>query len=178
MEIRSFSSADDRQALSRIYEESWKFAYRGIIPQSYLDSIPKGRWAAAPERFDHTLVAVENGRLIGTTSFGQAREQIFAGAGEIVSLYLLPEQTGKGYGKALLHAALGVLAEMGFRETYLWVLEQNRRAISFYEKQGFVYRGIREDEIGGKPLRELRYCLTEGKYTDIILERTNKEAVL
>lgn len=155
MEIRKILPSDDRRELSRIYEESWKSAYRGIIPQAYLDSIPEGRWAGASERFDHTLVLAEGGRLIGTTSFGKAREHIFAGAGEIVSLYLLPDCVGKGYGRALLHTAVRVLAE-------------NFRAIRFYERQGFVCCGIREDEIGGKHLHELRYRLTESKYTDII----------
>ena len=56
MEIREILPSDDRRELSRIYEESWKSAYRGIIPQAYLDSIPEGRWAGALERFDHTHV--------------------------------------------------------------------------------------------------------------------------
>ena len=44
MEIRLLRDSDDRVAVSRIYEESWKFAYKGIVPQAYLDSIPAGRW--------------------------------------------------------------------------------------------------------------------------------------
>lgn len=47
MEIRHIQKDDDRSAISRIYEESWKFAYRGIVPQEYLDSIPEGRWASS-----------------------------------------------------------------------------------------------------------------------------------
>ena len=42
MEIRHVKRTDDRYAISRIYEESRKFAYKGIVPQSYLDSIPVG----------------------------------------------------------------------------------------------------------------------------------------
>ena len=44
MEIRLLRDSDGRVAVSRIYEESWKFAYKGIVPQAYLDSIPAGRW--------------------------------------------------------------------------------------------------------------------------------------
>ena len=47
MEIRPLRNTDDRFAVSRIYEESWKFAYKGMVPQAYLDSIPAGRWAGA-----------------------------------------------------------------------------------------------------------------------------------
>lgn len=44
MTIRPQCSTDDPLAISRVYEESWKTAYRGIIPASYLDSIPAGHW--------------------------------------------------------------------------------------------------------------------------------------
>lgn len=36
MEIRYIAPADDRMAISTIYEESWKCAYQAIIPQDYL----------------------------------------------------------------------------------------------------------------------------------------------
>lgn len=35
MEIRPMKQEDDRYLIGRIYEESWKSAYRDIIPQSY-----------------------------------------------------------------------------------------------------------------------------------------------
>lgn len=44
LEIRYINQSDDRFAISHIYEESWKFAYKNIIPQSYLDNIPAGRF--------------------------------------------------------------------------------------------------------------------------------------
>ena len=46
MGIREPRETDDRLAVSRICEESWRYAYRGIVPQSYLDGIPAGLWAA------------------------------------------------------------------------------------------------------------------------------------
>ena len=45
MEIRYINDKDDRIAISDIYEESWKHTYKGIIPQEYLENIPKGRWS-------------------------------------------------------------------------------------------------------------------------------------
>ena len=48
MEIQSgnFPNGNNRIAISEIYEESWKYAHNGIIPQEYLNSIPKGKWAS------------------------------------------------------------------------------------------------------------------------------------
>ena len=42
MHLRFITPEDDRTALSRIYEASWKHFYKGIVPSSFLDSIPKG----------------------------------------------------------------------------------------------------------------------------------------
>lgn len=38
MEIRYVAQNDDPLEISGIYESSWKYAYKGIIPQEYLDS--------------------------------------------------------------------------------------------------------------------------------------------
>ena len=43
MEIRYITKEDNPLEISKIYESSWKFAYRDMIPQDYLDSIPAGR---------------------------------------------------------------------------------------------------------------------------------------
>ena len=65
---------DDPLKISKVYEASWKYAYRGIIPQDYLDSIPEGRWASG---FDNPnrkiLVCAEAGRIVGTSSFCGSR---------------------------------------------------------------------------------------------------------
>lgn len=159
MEIRPLRNTDDRFAVSRIYEESWKFAYKGMVPQAYLDSIPAGRWAGSLDRAGwDTLVMTEGERLIGTSSVSPSRRPDWPGYGEVVSLYLLPEYMGRGLGKALLSAAAERLEEQGFRDILLWVLEENRRARDFYEKAGFSFTGtFVEDEIGGKTLREVLY---------------------
>lgn len=159
MEIRYLSPADDRNAVSRIYEESWRYAYRGILPQDYLDAIPGGRWA---KNLDipgwHTMVLVENGEYIGTSSFSRSRSPRFPDDGEVISIYLLPEHIGQGLGRLLMDAVLEELRKQGFSKAFLWVLEENGRARRFYERYGFTCTGERtEGVIGGKRVRELRY---------------------
>jgi len=151
--------SDDRFSISRIYEESWKFAYKGIIPQSYLDSIQAGEWAVNLDNSEmRSIVAVEKDLLIGTSSFCASRFSDFAGYGEIVSIYLLPEYMGKGYGKCLLKYAIGELTKTGFQDIFLWVLEKNIRARNFYERQGFICADhFLNDNIGGRDLREVQY---------------------
>lgn len=159
VEIRAICPEDDRLAVSRVYEESWRYAYRGIVPQDYLDGIPRGRWAHRPDGAGlRTLVLTDGEEIAGVSSFGPSRAPDLAGWGEVVSLYLLPDRMGKGYGARLLSAALEDLKGMGSREVFLWVLKENLRARRFYERRGFRLRDEAAIEIGGAALEEVRYC--------------------
>lgn len=160
MEIRYITKSDDRLAISKVYEESWKYAYKDIVPQNYLDNIPKGHWASRIEQDERSnMVMVQDGIIIGTSSFGKSRMAEMCDFGEIISLYLLPEYMGKGYGRLLLQAIIDELKKMDFNKIFLWVLEENRNARHFYEKFGFVQRErCLFSNIGGKELREVQYC--------------------
>ena len=163
VEIRYITPADDKMTISRIYEESWKYAYKGIIPQDYLESLPEGRWVANLENSNWgTLVCVDSGRIVGTSSFCESRFNQFKGWGEIISIYLLPDYMGRGFGKALFHSVIEELKKMGYRNIFLWVLEKNLRARKFYEKEGFsMSDDYLDDNIGGKDVREIRYIYRE-----------------
>ena len=159
MEIRYIASSDDRTAISRIYEESWKHAYKGIVPQDYLDTIPVGLWAKC---FDdpgvYTLICIENGKIIGTSSFSKSRSAKYPDSGEVISIYFLPEFIGRGYGSKLMGSVMDELNKLGFKEVFLWTLEDNDRAKHFYESNGFsCNRDYQDIIIGGKKLREVRY---------------------
>ena len=115
MDIRKISENDDLMAVSNVYEQSWKSAYKGIIPQSYLDSIPGGRWAKSVTREGmNNIVLTDGAKIVGTSCFCVSRWEKFAEYGEIVSVYLLPEYTGKGYGRQLMEAAVCGLKSMGY----------------------------------------------------------------
>lgn len=159
MEIRLMNDKDDRDAISQIYEESWKFAYKGLIPQDYLDGIPKGNWAKAVDTPGwNTLLMLDGVRIIGTSSYCHSRFEDWKEFGEIISIYFLPEYMGKGYGRVLLQAVVDKLAGMGCRDILLWVLAENERAKRFYEKNGFAESGAYlDDNIGGKALKEVQY---------------------
>ncbi len=161
MEIRKTRPDDDFNAISRVYALSWQAAYRGIIPDTYLDELSDDRWTEVLKAgFWDSLVLAEDGKYVGTASICPARDEAKAGWGEIVSIYLLPEYFGKGCGAPVLGAAVTSLWQKGFKSIYLWVLEENRRARAFYEKNGFAPA---DDEtivnIGGKELKEIRYEL-------------------
>lgn len=165
--IRQVNQADSREEISTVYEQSWKYAYKGIIPQEYLDNIPSGQWCGAFDNSDrYTLVMLEGNKIIGTSSYCKSRFEDYKDWGEIISIYLLPEYMGKGYGKNLLQKAVEELKAMGFKKIFLWVLEENHIARHFYETCGFKNSGnSKNDTLGGKQLCELQYVYNLGEDT-------------
>ena len=158
MEIRYVTKTDSLLEISNVYECSWKYVYRNIVPQHYLDRIPVGQWAGRINR--PSLILLDRGKIAGTASFCQSRWKAYGDYGEVVSLYLLPDYMGKGYGGPLLERCVEELGRRGFRKVLLWVLADNRRARKFYEKHGFTSSEVSMDtDIGGKTVREVLYLL-------------------
>ena len=159
MHLQKVTKADDFNAIGEIYAQSWKLAYRGIVPQGYLDGLAGSQWAGVlgDSKYD-AYVILEDGKYIGTSSICAARDEKMVGWGEIISIYLLPEYFGKGYAQPLLQRAMNALKEKGYANIYLWVLKENIRAQRFYEKHGFHQNGdVSFIEIAGKTLTEIRY---------------------
>lgn len=159
MEIRYITLEDNAFEISAIYEKSWRYAYRNIIPQDFLDSIPAGKWAGKiTAEGIYSLVMTQEDVCIGTASFCRSRWENYSDYGEIISIYFLPEYIGKGYGVPLLRTCLDELKKLGFKRILLRVLEDNHRARNFYEKCGFTFSGdCQTEQIGGKKLREMMY---------------------
>ena len=159
MNVRKLTPTDDWAAIGNIYQRSWQAAYRGIVPQNYLDSLDGSLWTAAFGDHPYTsFVLLDNEKYIGTSAVCAARDETMAGFGEIVSIYLLPEYFGRGCGTPLFQHAAGHLLDEGYSRICLWVLAQNLHAQKFYEKQGFQPNGDRASmTIAGKELEELRY---------------------
>lgn len=157
--VRELTGKDDYAAVSRIYAESWRSAYRGLLPQSYLDSITDDEWAERlSQKERYSFVVEKAGHTIGTASCGKSRNPKFSDWGEIYAIYFLPQYTRHGYGKRLLKYVLVQLQELGYRSAFLMVLEDNVSARSFYEKSGFTLAdGTTDVVIGGQPVREVSY---------------------
>ena len=161
MTIRTLQPTDDRRIVGKIYEDSWKYTYKEILPQEYLDSLSAEQWAHKldnPNRY--SLVVELDGKIIGTASYGESRDVEYIGQGEIYSIYLLPRYMGKSYGKQLINAVIDQLQILDYKNIFLWVVENNLGARRFYEKVGFTRSGkIKEVEMGGKTVTEVQYVI-------------------
>ena len=150
----------EHRAMAEVYVKSWRAAYRGLIPNSFLDCLNAERFMHIFMNGVHPHAVLETqSRLGGVTSFGPARDcDLTCECGEIVSLYLLPEYIGMGHGRALLCYGLAELRGMGYKRCVIWTLEQNRRARKVYEAAGFTWDGGEKLlNFDGTGVMEVRY---------------------
>lgn len=171
------AARDEAAAISRIYAASWRQAYRGMIPQSYLDELPDGHWTVAMEQWIESpevsvAAACLDGVLVGGVVYrtaqrrelpgclvsAAAREQTLDGWGEVISLYVHPDAWRCGCGGAMLRHAADKLSAAGCVGGFLWVLRENLPARRFYESSGWSDDGATcTVELAGMPLIDLRY---------------------
>lgn len=77
--------------------------------------------------------------------------------GEMFLLFVHPAYAGRGLGRALLTAAHDALRAAGCREAFLFVHEQNERALAVYAAAGYRPDGAdRVSDFRGTPIRERR----------------------
>ncbi len=147
---------------------SWQAAYRGLLPQAYLDALDPAQRVSQWERIvpaagpagGGTLVADAGGRLAGFVSYGPARDDDADSrrAGEIYAIYLAPVGWDEETGRQLMAAALGRLGGAGSGQVILWALGSNTRARRFYEAGGWHDDGaVKHDDSFGVPVTEVRY---------------------
>ena len=156
--IRAATLAD-AEALADVHVRSWRVAYRGLIPQPYLDGLDPARRVPGWREWIRDLrppagiFVLDDGGVAGLLTMS-GHDSL----GEIHAIYLAPEKWGQGYGRELMDFGLRHLAAAGFTEAVLWTLETNERARRFYEAGGWaVDGGSRVDETRGAAMTEIRY---------------------
>jgi GNAT superfamily N-acetyltransferase len=164
------ATQDDVPELARVNVAAWRSAYRGIVPDEFLDGMDTARreqgwsrWVSQPEP-DAVFVATNgaSGRLAAYASVCAVREAEDAHptlrTGELAAIYADPAAQFRGAGRAVHEVAVGALAAFGFRHAVLWVLEDNPVARAFYERHGWRSDGVRHEfEVGGQRPLEVRY---------------------
>jgi ribosomal protein S18 acetylase RimI-like enzyme len=152
---------DDADVMGRLHVRAWQAAYRGAMPDAYLDGLdPADRaemWRSGMTRRPDSppLVAVVDGEVVGHAACGPTDDP--EGAGELYSINVDPDRWGSGAGRALLAAAEDRLAA-SFDVVVLWVLPSNDRARRFYERAGWVVDGAeRSADVLGVTVPEVRY---------------------
>jgi len=163
----------DAPAVARVHVASWRQAYRGLLPQEYLDSLSvetrTTTWAKAfsqlPDQTSTTLVGELDGQIVGFACVGASRDNdADTATAELWGLYLDPEHWRAGHGHTLHTEALDVARTSGAAAATLWVLTTNQRARHFYERHGWAADGAEKTVWRGDVrLDETRYRISLGQ---------------
>jgi GNAT superfamily N-acetyltransferase len=155
---------DDVVDVERVRLESWRAAYRGLLPDHVLDGLrlTEERVAFLKERHfsgrlgTDVLVADVGGETVGMAVAGPCRDEDLPGLRELYALYVLAPHWGEGLGHQLIEACGPV--------EVTWVLEGNTRARRFYERQGFAPDGTRKllEMAAATHVPEVRYRRSVG----------------
>ncbi len=161
--IRAALPADAR-AIARVYIETWRAAYPGMLPDKVLLDMTPARQEAVwrqglerPGRKQHAFVAeASGGAVVGFVTSGPARPRIEGYRGEVYTLYVDLDHQGLGLGRALLAEGFRALLASRLEPAVIWVLAENP-ARFFYEAMGGSAIARRRDRLGGEAHEEVGY---------------------
>lgn len=162
------ANVEDAQAIAVVHVKTWQYAYRGQIPDDFLDSMSIARrterWRtilAGREFQEQIFVAEVDGTIVGFSVVGRSRDDdADDSVGELYAIYIDAQSMNHGVGSALLEAGQVYLAQQGYALATLWVLETNQRARRFYERKGWAVDGkTRQEEIANATVSEVRYAI-------------------
>jgi len=163
MKIRA-ATADDAPALGPVHVDSWRAAYRGLVPDARLDALDCERRAQSFRQWledaDSAIFVTEcAGRVVGFLTLGASRDADVDPkvTGEVMGIYLDPDHWRQGLGGTLCRHAENVLSRRGYTQVTLWVFAGNPRARRFYEAMGFEPDGASRELNVGAPLEAVRY---------------------
>jgi GNAT superfamily N-acetyltransferase len=157
----------DAAALGAMHAASWAEAYpplveAGLLPRGLFAAMtdPARRaeaWAAMlahPALPGGTLLAEQDGAVLGFASLGPARDPALGTGGELTGLYLRRAAQGRGIATALLAAGFARLRAAGFADAGAWCVIGNTPAERFYAARGAIPGPSRIERRGPHALAE------------------------
>ncbi len=163
--IREAAPAD-AGSIARIYVESWRTTYAGLLPDELLLGLDAGdresRWwrhAVSRRRGRDAVFVADSGAdgMIGFVSGGDARDRRLGHDGEVYALYVDDDHHDLGVGKRLFTTMAAHLVETRRASLIVWVLDGNP-ARFFYEALGGKHIARRHGTMAGAAIEEIAYA--------------------
>ena len=164
--------AADAVEVARVQGDTWRAAFRGVLPDEVLDrwdaAAAEAAWAAAvtapPTPAHGVLVALDGGRVVGFAAYGppevgpDERPDPAGPTTELSVLLVEPRWGRRGHGSRLLAAVADLALGSGAARLQAWVAEDDEVTAGFLESAGWARDGwARTLDAAGRPLRELRW---------------------
>jgi ribosomal protein S18 acetylase RimI-like enzyme len=163
MILRKATEADVNQ-IATWHAKSWQQNYRDSFSAHFLDHLAyENRLQEWQNRFQQktddqfVLIAEDNEGFLGFMCAYFGHDEKYGTL--LDNLHVSLHAQGKGIGTKLMTAlAKEILSLDSGNNFYLWVLDTNAPAISYYEKIGGVaIEKVESNDIGDKPFLKIRY---------------------
>lgn len=144
----------DENILACIQTESWKEAFKDIVPADLLSECTGIERAAAmykrllEEHKGNGYILELDGEPHCIAWWDASREKDMPGYAELICIHSLRDNWHKGYGIMMMERVLCDVRTAGYSKIMLWVFDNNVRAIRFYEKHGFTASGRKQPALG------------------------------
>ena len=133
-----------------VHSVSWQASHRHFCPEEFVLRFDARR------QTEYLLEGMRRGKQVWLLLDPEPAGLISlteTGEGSLIEdLYVLPRLEGRGYGGALLKAAIA----QARGPVYLWILNNNLKALGYYQKRGFTLSGREKPLSGGLSELEMR----------------------
>jgi GNAT superfamily N-acetyltransferase len=158
------AALSDATHIAEVQTASWQSSYRGILPDSILDTMdPARRVGSRREILQDSgalnLVAYDttHGDLVGFANAGPSRRRHGQLAGELFEIYILDRAKRYGLGRELFEVVTDWCRSRQMATMIVWVLEGNQHARRFYEAMGGQLSGQAHSTVRGFGVVEVSY---------------------
>lgn len=143
----------DISKVCKIINDNWKSVYAGYVNDELLsdEGCMKRSERLRRDLLSNRLfnyVYEDNGQVVGILSIGDTADKDKKGAFELWRIYLLKSSQSRGIGSELIEFTEKQAQAKGYKEIVIWAFKDNKHAISFYKKHGYI---IDKEEYLGKP---------------------------
>jgi ribosomal protein S18 acetylase RimI-like enzyme len=160
--------AADLASIAGVHVRAWQETYGGQLGQGYLDGLSVDdrtrtwqEWTARAEWPNPDLLVLtdDDEAIVGFATTRSSHDpDAAASTAEVPAINTRQRVWGRGWGRALMAAAMARLRAAGCRHATLSVLETNDRARRFYEAAGWRWDGTTKPAvIGGQDVTQVRY---------------------
>ncbi|RQW22812.1 GNAT family N-acetyltransferase [Bacillus sp. C1-1] len=150
MHIRDMKKRDIH-AIRALATKTWKATYTPQIPDDIQKKVIQDAYSSHEMnrrfRSSITLVAEEHGRIHGYAFF--SREKYSEHNAYLESLYVDPDQQGRGIGRSLLHTGLRRFEQPDHCRLIVY---KGNKSVDFYTNEGFERIGERTGDFFGYPV--------------------------
>lgn len=161
MQIRK-ATENDITGIAHVHIKSWQSTYKGILPDSYLNSmnleIRKKNWLRNLKMLHSCTYIAENDKrqVVGFAAGGPEQSNDSYFQGEVYAIYLLKEYQRQGIGKNIMKAVIDELAKKEHHNLIIWALKDNPSR-GFYEALGGQVVAEKIVKMAGIELEEVGY---------------------